>query len=151
MRRLVPARPIQRTRRWMLLEARLLLLASRLAIRFVPFSRLTWFFKRPAAWPELDGEARAQVIKDVRWAIKTGSGSQPERIVCFPRAVTAQAMLRRRGVSTTLYYGATSRSDAGLHAHVWLQDGEQGIIGRRIAAAAGHQVLARFSTPPGQP
>jgi len=45
----------------------------------------------------------------VRWAIWTATRHQRERVVCFPRAIAAQAMLRRRGVSTTLYYGAASQ------------------------------------------
>ncbi len=138
-------RALTDTRRWMLREAWVYLLLARLAIRFIPFRRLSWFFQRPAQRPEAAGEVRARIIKDVRWAIWTNTRHQRERIVCFPRAIAAQAMLRQRGVSTTLYYGAASQSDAGLTAHVWLQDGELGLIGHRTAA--GHKVLARFDPP----
>ena len=78
----------------------------------------------------------------MRSAIWTVTRHQRERIVCFPRAVAAQAMLRRRGVSTTLYYGATSQTDKGLSAHVWVQDGETDVVGKR--SAAGVKVLARY-------
>jgi len=36
-------------------------------------------------------------------------------------------MLRRRGISTNLYYGA--RNDGELTAHVWVQDGDRSVIG----------------------
>jgi hypothetical protein len=130
----------------LIFEARLYLALSRLAIRLVPFRRLAWFFTRPAARPEVTGEARRQIIRDVRRAVRVAARGQRERIVCFPRGITVQAMLRRRGVSTTLYYGARTRPPLGLEAHVWVQDGERGIVGHR--RAAGHKVLARFAAPP---
>ncbi|MEP7359731.1 MAG: lasso peptide biosynthesis B2 protein [Anaerolineales bacterium] len=133
------------SRRWVLAEARLYLLAARMAIRLLPFRRLTPFFDRRAAGPELAGAARAQLIKDVRWAIWTATRHQRERIVCFPRAVAAQAMLRRRGVSTTLYYGAATLANKGLTAHVWLQDGDTDVVGKR--SAVGMKVLARYPAP----
>ena len=135
-------RRVTASRRWLLIEARLNLLAARLAIRLLPFRRLTAFFERPAARPEQSGAARAQLIKEVRWAIWTATRHQRERIVCFPRAIAAQAMLRRRGVSTTLYYGAASQAGQGLSAHVWVQDGEAEVVGKR--SAAGVKVLARY-------
>lgn len=68
-------------------------------------------------------------------------------VVCFPRTFAAQAMLRRRGVTTTLYYGATTRADAGkLLTHVWLQDGEKGIVDHENCSQ--FQVLARYSPLP---
>ena len=135
-------RQVAASRRWVLMEARLYLLGARLAIRLLPFRRMVPFFERPAARPEQTGAARAQSIKDVRWAIWTATRHQRERVVCFPRAIAAQAMLRRRGVSTTLYYGAASKADKGLSAHVWVQDGETDVVGKR--SAAGVKVLARY-------
>ena len=138
-------RRLTHSRRWLRIEAWIYLLLSRLAIRLIPFRKLTWFFERPAARPGLAGAAREQLIRDVRWAIWSHARDQPERIVCFPRGITAQAMLRQRGVATTLYYGATSDSEKGLNAHVWVQDGELGIIGTRTNA--GYKVLARYAAP----
>lgn len=151
LQRLAVWRRLTDSRRWMLPQAMLYLLLARLAIRLLHFRTLAWFFVRPASRPEAAGDARAQAIKDVRWAIKTASQHQPDLVFCFPRAIAAQAMLRQRGVSVTLYYGATAQSDKGLHAHVWLQDGDQGIIGRRIAQAAGHKVLACYAGPAARP
>jgi len=45
-------------------------------------------------------------------------------------------------VSTTLYYGAASQAGQGLSAHVWVQDGEAEVVGKR--SAAGVKVLARY-------
>jgi hypothetical protein len=127
---------------WMLLEAALGLTAARLALAVVPFRHLTWLFERRAAWAEVTGMERARLKSEVRWAVKTVSRWLPERFVCFPRAIAAQAMLRRRGVSTTLYYGASRQPEMGIITHVWIQDGDEGVIGS--LAARGHKVLARY-------
>ena len=132
-------------RRWLLLEATVDLLAARLLLKFVPFRRLTWLFERRVNRPELPNPARDELKREVRWAIVTAARRAPEQVVCFPRAMAAQAMLRRRGVSTTLYYGASRRPELGLIAHVWLQDGDEGVLGSR--AARGHVVLARYPDP----
>lgn len=66
----------------------------------------------------------------------------PFKIVCFPRGFAAQAMLRRRGITTTVYYGAASRSGRGLVTHVWVQDGAEGVMGLR--AATGYKVIAKY-------
>lgn len=134
-------------RRWLLLEATAELLAARLLLKFVPFRRLTGLFERQVHGPELANPARDELKRDVRWAIVSAARRSPERAVCFPRAMAAQAMLRRRGVSTTLYYGASRQPELGLIAHVWLQDGDQGVLGSR--AARGHAVLARYPDPSG--
>jgi hypothetical protein len=96
--RRMPAR-----RRWLLLEATVDLLAARLVLKLIPFRRLTWLFERRVSRPELTGPLRDNLKREVRWAIVTAARRFPERIVCFPRAVAAQAMLRRRGESTTLW------------------------------------------------
>jgi len=101
--------------------------------------------ERPSTRLALSGAARAMLKKDVRWAIYTASHRLSENIVCFPRALAAQAMLRRRGVATTLYYGASRTPGKGLNAHVWLQDGDEGVVG--IRAAPGYAVLARYPAP----
>jgi hypothetical protein len=129
-------------RRWLLLEAWATMQAARLALRVVPYKRLIWLFERQAREPQLSGARRAAVKREVRWAVIVVARRTPERLVCFPRAMAAQAMLRRRGISTTLYYGAKRSPERGLTTHVWIQDGDDGIIG--ILARPGHKVLARY-------
>lgn len=137
-------------RRALVTEAALLLLAARFAVRWIPYRRLTWFFERRAAGPEVTGERRLRLIKDIRGVIYQITGHGPDSIfVCFPRAIAAQAMLRRRGVSTTLYYGAQTVPGEGLKTHVWVMDGDIGVIGSLLAP--GYKVLARYPadlTPP---
>lgn len=132
-------------RRGLLLEAALSLILARLALRVVPFRRLKPFFIRPVHGPEVDGPARERLRREVVWAISRTARFLPGKTVCFPRGIVAQAMLRRRGVATTLYYGVTTGNSNGSTAHVWVQDGAQGVVGHRDIAT--YHILARYPEP----
>lgn len=124
------------------LEAALILVAAKMALQVVPFARLRPFFEKRVRGPELSGEARRRAVSQVRDAIFVAAQALPGQYVCFPRGIAAQAMLRRRGVSTTLYYGAATFPEKGLTGHVWVLDGEEDVIGS--AQAPDYHVLARY-------
>lgn len=116
-------------RRCLLLEAALLIMLARLALYGLPFRWLVWWFERPTGQPELQGKARRATCQNVRMAILSANRRFDLHAVCFPLSIAAWAMLRRRGVSTTLYYGAATLPEQGkLTTHVWLQDGDEGIM-----------------------
>jgi hypothetical protein len=118
----------------MMIEAALLLAAARLALRVLPFRRLVWLFDRPAADRAVTGAQRERLRMEVGRSIWLAAGRLPGPVVCFPRAIAAHLMLRRRGVATTLYYGAARRPEGGPPlTHVWVQDGAQGVVGARRA------------------
>jgi hypothetical protein len=125
------------------LEAAVCMVAARVAIRLVPFRWLVPVFERAPREPPVGGPARAKLREEVRQAIHRAAQRLPSDPACFPKAVAAQAMLRRRGVGTTLCYGASTSAGAGLAAHVWLVDGEDAVIGAR--ARDGYRLLARYS------
>jgi transglutaminase superfamily protein len=142
MRRLSKFWQLPLARRWLLIEAALWLLVARLALRVLPFRWLTKFFERPPKGPEVVGAERERLREEVRWAIHLATRQLPGKTVCFPRAITAQEMLRRRGVGTTLYYGAAKMPGQGVTTHVWVQDGTEGVIGHLMAR--GYHTLARY-------
>lgn len=129
-------------KRALMQEATLYLLAAKLAVKWLPFRYLEWYFKRPSKQPELVGAKRKQVRDQIRFTIYEVAERSPVEFVCFPKAIAAQAMLRRRRISTVLYYGAANDSLSGLTTHVWVQDGAEGVVGKR--AAEGYNVLARY-------
>jgi hypothetical protein len=129
----------------LIIEAYLYLLLARLVLEGFGFLRLTGLFSSPLRKPELAGRPRRRARKEVQGAIFYVWRRFPWKPNCFHRALAAQAMLRRRGVSTTLYYGATTLPERGLTGHVWVQDGPIGVVGH--IAAKGFRVLARFPEP----
>ncbi len=128
--------------RWLRLEALGYLLVARVALKTVPFRWLTRVFERESRLPELEGPARDEVRAEVRRAISQAARLLPGT-VCFPKAIAAQAMLRRRAVATTLYCGAATIPGRGLVTHVWLQDRDFGVAGHRVSGQ--YQPLARYS------
>lgn len=168
--RLVKFRRYSRHVRRYLTEAIICLHVARLALRVVPFRRLTWFFERPPKRPEatyaereqlcksslptlyttrkdeITGVEREQLRKGVQWLIDEAAWFLPGETTCFPRAIAAQEILRRLGMGTTLYYGAANLPERGLTAHVWLQDGSEVIVGHH--EAQDYHVLARYPDQP---
>ena len=125
-------------------EAVACLLGARLALAVCPFRRLTWLFNRPTRRREPTGPVRERVRREVRAAIRFGRRHSLLPTTCLHRAIAAQAMLRRRGVRATLYYGAATLPECGLRAHAWVKDGSSGVTGWRTARRDGYKVLARY-------
>lgn len=132
---------MSRRERLLRAEAAVYLIVAKLALELVPFRWLVHVFERELRAPELHGAARGAARREVRRAVH--HVALPLRMACFPKAIAAQAMLRRRGVPTTLYWGAARLPGEGLSGHAWLQDGEAGVVGSH--AAVPYTALRSFS------
>lgn len=144
-------RKLRRTsgaQRRLLLEALVCLTAARAALALLPFKRLIPIFSWTMAGPEVCGAARERLRREVAWAIRATSAHLPIEMVCFPRGIAAQIMLRRRCVGTTLYYGVANLPGQGLTAHVWVQDGAVGVMGH--ASAPDYTVMMRYPETHGE-
>ena len=111
-------------RRRLRIEALGALLAARVAVRLVSTRRLLTSAARPPGRPQrfADPDLPAQVAAAVdHVGSKTGAA-------CLPRALAAQAMLRRRGIASRLCLGV-ARDGRSLAAHAWVEIGQQVIIG----------------------
>jgi len=111
-------------RRRLRIEALAALLAARVAVCFVSTRRLLTWAARPPGRPRrfADPDLPAQVAAAVDYVgSKTGA-------VCLPRALAAQAMLRRRGIASRLCLGV-ARDGRSLAAHAWVEIGQQVIVG----------------------
>ncbi len=126
----------------LIVEAFFYLLIARLVLKVFSFQRLVGLFSTTPNKTELSGEPRRWACIKVQRAIFYVWKRFPWKPTCFHRALAAQAMLRRRGVSTTLYYGAATLPERGLTGHVWVQDGSIGVVGH--LAAEGLHFVARF-------
>lgn len=114
--------------RRLLAEASLCLAAASTATLLLPFRRLAALMSasrpaRPLAVPD-----RANAIRDVTTAVARAAPRMPFRAVCLQQAIAAQWMLRRRGIETSVQFGARF-TDGELQAHAWVIDGGATIIG----------------------
>ncbi|HEX2763960.1 MAG TPA: lasso peptide biosynthesis B2 protein [Allosphingosinicella sp.] len=103
-------------------------------------------FRRVAAWASTGGRPAARndaaKVRRVRWAVEAWARRVPWRAVCFQRGLAVHLMLRRRGIASVMRYGVADLPDKGLQAHVWVDVGEDTVIGGE--EAPNFACVARF-------
>ncbi|MDQ1452268.1 MAG: hypothetical protein QOK38_2134 [Acidobacteriaceae bacterium] len=123
-------------RRWLLLEAFAALLISRCALVLLP---VRWIFRwlespvRAAPASASTDPASSDRVERVRWAVLTVARYGPMSFVCFPQALAAHAMLRRRGIGSIMHYGVRRSADRQLRAHTWLEVDHRMLLGGESA------------------
>ena len=129
-------------KRLILLEAILMLAVSALFIAVLPFRYVGRLSALRVRRTKPSNENRALIVRRVRWAVLTSARRAPWRAMCFEQGLATQLMLRRRGIRSTLYFGAAPNDQSGLVAHVWVRDGNIDVVGGE--SASEFAVLARF-------
>ena len=106
----------------LIVEAAATLVLAGAALRAVSFARIARRLGRHMAesGPSEDASVIGQARR-VRWAVEAAAAHLPWKPVCFPQAVAATLMLRRRAITSTLYLGVDPRRD--LDAHAWVRVG----------------------------
>ena len=109
----------------LLLEAVACLALARAAVRLLPFRVLARGLggrmqETPTAVPVTPRSRR------VGWALAVASQRTPWRSRCLEQALAAKAMLRRRGIESTMYLGVTR---APFEAHAWVRVGDVHVTG----------------------
>lgn len=114
--------------RRVLLEAVGLCTLAGVLLRVLKFRRLAPHLGRHMAVSPADHDAaRGAELARIQWAIGAAARHLPWHPVCLPQAVTAQWMLRRRGIPSTLYLGADP--SRGYDAHAWVRAGTRIVTG----------------------
>ena len=117
--------------RWATLEAMAGLVGAHLRIRLVRPRRWRERFGAVAAGPPLDevAPARLETVRRVRLAIARALRNVPGSPNCLPQALTARAMLERRGITSQLYIGTERGADGAPRFHAWLKVGDEWVTG----------------------
>lgn len=126
----------------LLAEAMTSIMAAAIIIRLTPFPVLGRLASWPIRRPVTDKAKRETMIDDIIWALSAAAKRSPFRAMCFECGLTAQTMLRRRGVNSVLYFGVAPGQKKALDAHVWVIADDTNVTGAGIA----HQyaTLAQF-------
>ena len=104
----------------------------------MPFGRLA---ERLSRDPNIGAAADAETAYWLRRALLAWAKRLPWRTMCFEQGLAAHALLRRRGLASTMHYGAATLGDE-LKAHVWVMSGKTEIVGCENKEDFG--LLARF-------
>lgn len=105
-------------------------------------------FRYVARWlGDLDRETEADgdpaLSRAVGRAVGRTARHLPWHPLCLPQALAARAMLWRRGIPSTLYFGVRLQgADRTMNAHAWVTTGTTDVVG--VPAAGEFTVLARF-------
>ena len=129
MRKLANFLRLERRDRRLLIEASLLLLVARAALRILPFRTVVRFLSRPAPAPPLGEAEVAALVRRVRCAVRSATRNGAGRAVCFPQGIAAHLMLSHRRAPSTLYYGVAKTATGELEAHVWVRIGSLPVVG----------------------
>jgi len=110
------------------LEAWLYLCFAKLLIIFFPFKRIASFIGKSQV--ESSKEINTgKIIKDIEIAIIRGAKYVFFSSKCYDQALAATFMLKRRKVSSTIYFGLYKDGEK-LFAHAWVRSGEKIVSGR---------------------
>jgi hypothetical protein len=124
------------------IEAGCMLTFFRLALNFLPVQKLTrWMSRAPRRQSSISQQKQAQTLRRVEWSIDAVVRHFPVTFVCFPQCLAAYFMLRRRHISSQLFYGVT-RDANQLKAHTWVKVGNRTVVGGEVESS--FTVLATF-------
>lgn len=109
----------------LIVQTLVLLGVTRLLINTLTFKRLEPFLgERLVESPQEQSLEELSQARRIAWAIRLVSPHTPWESNCFPQAVTAKLLLRRRRIGSTLYLGARFAENKNeLMAHAWLRCG----------------------------
>ena len=117
---------------FLMLRVFVLLMVMRGRIRTSSLQRITASLGTPMEETPRDGlrDDQLRYARRVGWAINRVAPLTPTDSNCYPQALTAFWLLRRRHIPTTFYYGAAFDEDGtALEAHVWLRSGPLVVTG----------------------
>ncbi len=118
-------------RRWLFAEAFATLLAARASLVLLP---VRWIFRWLESSPRHPAAPdSSEIVEEIRWAVLTVARYGPLSFVCFPQALAAHAMLRRRGIRSIMHYGVRRSADRQMRAHTWLEVDHRMLLGGESA------------------
>lgn len=112
-------------------------------ILFVPFNKLR---KRMGKHKEesalIEDKEVYRQASHISWVVTLIASKTPWESKCLVQALTAQRMLKSRGISTTIYLGVR-KDENEMKAHAWLRCGEYYVTGGAIREQ--YIVVAKFA------
>ncbi|MEG2017877.1 MAG: lasso peptide biosynthesis B2 protein [Clostridium sp.] len=85
-----------------------------------------------------------RIAKEVQWAVINAARHTPWESKCLVQALTAQRLMKKRKIATTLYLGVKKSIEGEMIAHAWIRCGSYYITGG--SNKEGYAVVAKFAT-----
>lgn len=119
---------LPRAERHLFLLAVVLLGATRVALRLLPFRTVHQRVERHAA-PRARGPADRPTPERIGWLVTAAGRLWPNRRPCLVRAFTARILAARCGYPSVLRLGVARGEEGALEAHAWLECNGAVIVG----------------------
>lgn len=133
----------------MLSEVFILTGIFRMAILIVGFKKITKIFcKYREESTEQINDTEMAKIKKIMWAVSIVSKHTPWESKCLVKALTAQRILAKYKISSTLFLGVAKDKENKLIAHAWLKTGSEIVTGNEDLGMFTE--VARFSNSGGK-
>jgi hypothetical protein len=130
--------------RFYLLEAAVWLGLARLALLILPFRWIAlWLGRHMALAQDLAEGTPAELLTRISWGVTTAGCHLPWDCTCLTQAMAGKAMLKCRGVPSTLCLGVAKDEETYLQAHAWLRCGDRILTGWQ--GIAKYTVIATFA------
>jgi hypothetical protein len=117
---------------------------ARIVILFIPFRGVKRFLgthKKESSYDIKIEEYRR--VKKIAWAVNQASKYTPWESKCLVNAITAQWLLKRHNIYSTIYLGVNKDDKNKLIAHSWLRVGEIIVTGGNVMSE--FKEVAKFS------
>lgn len=103
---------------------------ARLKLIFTPFSIYSKRLGKHNYLPEEVSDFDIELVAKIKQAIKRAVAYSVWRNKCLEQSVTAKKMLKKRGISSTIYFGVRKTNNK-LEAHAWVKIGDTFVVGER--------------------
>jgi hypothetical protein len=116
--------------RCLFLEAALFLALVRPAVMILPFRWIApWLGHYMAESSRTTPVEHEELAERVGWCVRSAGGNLPGESRCLAQGVAGKLMLKRRGIPSTLYLGASKDEQHLVRYHAWLRSGSTIITG----------------------
>jgi len=115
------------TDKWLLIRASAWLGVARLRLAFTPFQQLSERLSNDS--PETCVESNPDFLRRVGFAVRAAAANVPWRSDCFPQAIAARMLLKRRGYASKIHLGVEKSGEGSIAGHAWLTCGDVVVVG----------------------
>ena len=134
--------------RMLLIEATFLWGFIRIAQAVLPFRILARWIGRPneeSAKNDPQSDEHIEILQSIRWTVGAVGRNVPRKANCLTRALMARSMLKRRGLTGTVYFGMVRDQESNqLKAHAWLRSHNEMVTGGEEAEGS-YKVVSKFA------
>ena len=113
--------------KWLLIRASAWLGVARLLLALTPFQQLSEKLSRDA--PETHADPDPEFLRRLGFAVGAAANNVPWRADCFPQAIAACLLLKRKGHASKIHLGVEKSGEGSIAGHAWLTCGDVVVVG----------------------